>query len=60
LLQQNAYLLVDRHALDDAADGTTLAMASTTGGLWISSDAAANWHQVAHDLPPVAALRLAR
>jgi photosystem II stability/assembly factor-like uncharacterized protein len=51
-----AYHLVYRHCLDVAADGQTLAMSSTTGGLWISVDAGEHWQCVSQDLPPVAAL----
>jgi photosystem II stability/assembly factor-like uncharacterized protein len=57
LPQQHAYHLVYRHALVVADDGRTLAMASTTGGLWTSADAGDSWQTVSHDLPPVAALR---
>ncbi len=56
LAQQHAYHLVYRHALAVHADGTTLAMASTTGGLWLSQDAGEHWQQLSNDLPPVAAL----
>jgi photosystem II stability/assembly factor-like uncharacterized protein len=59
LPQRDAYHLVYRHALDVAADGQTLAMASTTGGLWVSTDAGQAWQGLSHDLPPVAALRFA-
>jgi hypothetical protein len=52
----DAYHLVYRHGLELAPDRQTLAMASTTGGLWISADAGAQWHCVSRDLPPVAAL----
>lgn len=58
LPQQHAYHLVYRHALDVIADGRTLAMASTTGGLWLSRDAGETWECLSRDLPPVAALRL--
>lgn len=54
LPQRDAYHLVYRHALELAPDRETLAMASTTGGLWISPDAAQHWHCVSRDLPPVA------
>ncbi len=57
LPQQHAYHLVYRHALDVTADGQTVAMASTTGGLWVSSDAGDAWLGISHDLPPVAVLR---
>lgn len=56
LPQSNAYHLVYRHGLELAPDQQTLAMASTTGGLWIGQDAGARWHCISKDLPPVAAL----
>ena len=56
LPQENAYHLVYRHSLELAPDRQTLAMSSTTGGLWISTDAGEQWHCVSKDLPPVAAL----
>ena len=55
---QDAYHLVYRHGLAVSDDGTTLAMGSTTGGLWISEDDGALWHCVSRDLPPIAAVRL--
>lgn len=54
---QHAYHLVYRHGLDVSADGQSLALASTTGGLWTSADAGEHWHCVSNDLPPVAVLR---
>ena len=51
-----AYDLIYRHGLTGAADGKTLAMASTTGGLWASEDSGENWHSVSQNLPPVASL----
>lgn len=59
LPQQDAYHLIYRHALVVSDDGETLAMGSTTGGLWISEDAAASWRCVSRDLPPIAVLRFA-
>ena len=59
LPQSHAYHLVYRHALDVADDGQTLAMASTTGGLWVSADAGEAWQALSRDLPPVAVLRFA-
>jgi hypothetical protein len=56
LPSHGAYHLVYRHGLELAPDRQTLAMASTTGGLWISPDAGDQWHCVSRDLPPVAAL----
>ena len=57
LPQTHAYHLVYRHGLDVSADGQTLALASTTGGLWVSADAGERWHLVSNDPPPMAALR---
>lgn len=57
LPSEHAYHLVYRHGLDVAADGRTLAMASTTGGLWVSVDAGEHWQALSGDLPPAAALR---
>jgi photosystem II stability/assembly factor-like uncharacterized protein len=56
LPQHHAYHLVYRHSLELAPDARTLAMASTTGGLWVSADAGEQWHCVTQDLPPIAAL----
>ena len=56
LPQRDAYHLVYRHSLALAPDRQTLALASTTGGLWISADAGEQWQCVSRDLPPVAAL----
>jgi photosystem II stability/assembly factor-like uncharacterized protein len=59
LPQNNAFHLAYRHGLDVTADGQTLALASTTGGLWLSGNAGERWHNVSRDLPPVAAVRFA-
>jgi hypothetical protein len=59
LPQQNAYDLVYRHGFDVAADGHTLAMGSTTGGLWASRDGGDSWRAIAANLPPVYAVRWA-
>jgi hypothetical protein len=56
---RDAYHLVYRHGLACAADGETLAMGSTTGGLWISEDGGAHWNCVSRDLPPIAVVRFA-
>lgn len=53
LPSENAFDLVYRHALDVAPDGTTLAMGSTTGNLWISRDGGESWDQVSGNLPPI-------
>jgi photosystem II stability/assembly factor-like uncharacterized protein len=59
LPQHDAWHLVYRHALVASADGGTLAMGSTTGGLWLSEDAGSSWSCLSRDLPPVAVLRFA-
>jgi hypothetical protein len=59
LPEAHAFQLVYRHGLAVAPDGTTLAMASTTGGLWLSGDAGASWRNLSNDLPPVAVLAFA-
>ncbi len=56
---RDAYHLVYRHGLACAADGQTLAMGSTTGGLWVSEDGGESWDCVSRDLPPIAVLRIA-
>jgi hypothetical protein len=57
LPQRDAYHLVYRHGLAVASDGHTLAMGSTTGGLWISDDEGRSWQCVSRDLPPIAVVR---
>ncbi|MEP6965494.1 MAG: exo-alpha-sialidase [Polaromonas sp.] len=59
LPDHDAYHLVYRHALAVSPDGQTLAMGSTTGGLWVSEDAGQSWLCVSRDLPPIAVLRFA-
>jgi hypothetical protein len=61
LPQEHAYHLVYRHALDVApevgASGATLAMGSTTGGLWASENGGDHWQEISQHLPPVYAVR---
>ena len=57
LPQEHAYDLVFRHALDLSADGTRLAFASTTGGLWVSEDQGDSWTEVTAHLPPAYCVR---
>ena len=57
LPQNHAYDLVYRHGLAVAPNGQDLAMASTTGSLWVSSDAGESWKTVSHNLPPVAVVK---
>ena len=58
LPQTHAYDLVYRHGLVVDATGENLAMASTTGGLWSSSDSGESWVAAPVRLPPVYALHL--
>lgn len=40
-------------------DGETLAMGSTTGGLWVGTSGGERWECLSRDLPPIAVLRFA-
>jgi hypothetical protein len=55
-----AYDLVYRHALDVDASGEVLAMGSTTGSLWVSTNGGDSWTTVSTHLPPIHAVRFAR
>jgi hypothetical protein len=59
LPDRDAYHLVYRHALDVDDSGERLAMASTTGSLWVSEDTGDSWRHVTSALPPVACVRWA-
>ncbi|QDQ27409.1 exo-alpha-sialidase [Chitinimonas arctica] len=48
-----AFHLVYRHALEVDASGRQLAMASTTGSLWLSGDGGDNWSRLSAELPPI-------
>lgn len=54
-----SYDLVYRHGLAISRDGSLLAMASTTGGLWLSEDQGDTWHTLSQNLPPVYAVTFA-
>jgi hypothetical protein len=56
LPQSHAYHLIYRHGLALANDRRTLAIGSTTGGVWISENAGEAWKMLSSDLPPVAAV----
>ena len=58
LPQRDAYHLVYRHALAICPQGKTLAMGSTTGGLWISEDAGEQWQEISQHLPPISVVCL--
>ena len=51
-----SYDLCYRHALAVDASGERLAMASTTGNLWVSEDGGVAWHALSTHLPPVSAV----
>ena len=59
LPQHHAYDLVFRHAFAIAADGDQLAFGSSTGNLWITANQGDAWHAIAHNLPPIYAVRYA-
>lgn len=52
-----SYDLVYRHALDVDASGNVLAVGSTTGGLWLSTDGGDSWRTLSASLPPIHAVR---
>lgn len=54
LPQVHACHLAYRHGLDVTANGETLALASTTGSLWVSANAGEQWQCLSNDLPPIA------
>lgn len=53
LPQRHAYDLVYRHGLDVSANGQSLAIGSTTGGLWISESGGEVWSELDARLPPI-------
>jgi photosystem II stability/assembly factor-like uncharacterized protein len=55
-LPEQSYDLIYRHGLALSADGHTLAIASTTGNLWISQDAGQQWQSIGSYLPPINAV----
>jgi len=59
LPEHEAYDIIYRHALDVDAAGATLAMGSTTGGLWVSSSAGDDWSCLSMNLPPIYCVRFA-
>lgn len=58
-LPSPSFDLVYRHGLAVDDTGTTLAMGSTTGGLWLSTDGGDSWRTLGAHLPPVYAVRFA-
>jgi hypothetical protein len=54
----HCYDLIYRHGLALGADGRTLLVGSTTGGLWGSADGGDSWQCVSSTLPPIYAVRI--
>ncbi len=60
LPQTNCYDIIYRHALDVDDSGHSLAMGSTTGNVWTTSNEGDTWHCVGHHFPPVYVVRFQR
>lgn len=60
LPQEACYDLVYRHGLAVSADGRSLLMASTTGGVWASDDGGDSWQTISLSMPPVYAVAFAK
>ncbi len=58
-LPAKSYDVVLRHGLDLAPDGRTLALGSSTGGLWLSENAGVRFECLSAHLPPIHAVRFA-
>lgn len=56
LPQEQCYDLVYRHGLAVDADGKTLLMGSTTGGVWLSANGGEHWQTISTSMPPVYAV----
>lgn len=56
-LPEDSFAVVYRHGLAVDASGEVLALATTTGAVWISEDQGDSWDLVTHQLPPVYAAR---
>jgi hypothetical protein len=57
LPQESAYDLIYRHGLAIDETGNTLAIGSTTGGLWLTEDQGDSWQCLSSHLPPIYAVR---
>lgn len=57
LPQQTSFDLVYRHGLDIDASGNCLAMGSTTGNFWVTTNAGDSWQCVSNYLAPIYAVR---
>lgn len=57
LPQSHCYDIVFRHGMDVDSTGQRLAMGSSTGGLWASSDAGDSWNVISNSLPQIYVVR---
>ncbi len=57
LPREESYDLVYRHGLEVDSSGNGLAVASTTGNLWLSSNGGDSWELFSSHLPPIYAVR---
>ena len=60
LPRESAYDIVYCHALDVDESGKRLAVGSTTGGLWTTSNSGESWRMLPTRLPPIYCLRFAK
>lgn len=56
-LPADSFAVVYRHGLAVDDSGERLALATTTGALWVSEDQGDSWDLVSHQLPPAYAVR---
>jgi photosystem II stability/assembly factor-like uncharacterized protein len=57
LPSEHSYDLIYRHALDVNRTGERLALGSTTGNLWLTSNSGDSWELFSSNLPPIHAVR---
>jgi len=60
LPQHQCYDLVYRHGLAVSADGNSLLMTSTTGGVWMTENAGDSWQTISTTMPPIYAVCFAK
>jgi photosystem II stability/assembly factor-like uncharacterized protein len=59
LPQVDAWDFPYRHCLDVGPQGEHLAMGTTSGNLYVSSDGGARWETITHNLPLIYSVRFA-
>ena len=57
LPEQDSFAVVYRHGLDIHPGGGALAMATTTGALWVSEDLGETWDRITAELAPIYSVR---